>query len=63
MPVAVAMPVAVMMRVAMVMKWTMFVVMLVAMVVVSHRYFVTPWNSEINSRNSRGKASAVSSMQ
>ncbi len=41
------------------------VIMLVAVrvIVLRHRYFVTPWNSEISSRNSRGKASAVSSMQ
>ena len=41
------------------------VIMLVAVRVIAllHRYFVTPWNSEISSRNSRGKASAVSSMQ
>ena len=60
---SVAVAVAMMMRMAMVMKLTLFVVMLMAMVVVGHRYFVTPWNSEISSRNSRGNASAVSSMQ
>ena len=49
------------MTVAMMRAMIMLVAVLV--IVLRHRYFVTPWNSEISSRNSRGKASAVSSMQ
>lgn len=58
-----------MMRMPVVMRVVMMVIMvvviavLVRVIVVTHRYFVTPWNSAISSRNSRGMTSAVSSMQ
>ena len=39
------------------------VIMIVIVVVAVHRYLVTPWNSWISSRNSRGRAADVSSMQ
>ena len=53
------------MSMGMIMAMVMALIMLVPMlaIVPGHKYFVTPWNSAISSRNSRGKASAVSSMQ